>query len=91
MGRVVLTHSTFIEGLVPLLKKLSNNAQIKTIIPGRICRVRSNSENLNLRISVAIKGGFKIIARRGKSAQEVFITTTLKKESLKELIEINKT
>ena len=89
MGRVVLTHSTFVEGLIPLLKKLSTNKNIQTITPAVLKRVKGNSEKLSLRISVAIRGGYKTIARKGSMAQEVFITTTLGKDSLKELIDFN--
>ena len=33
LGRVVLNHSTHIEGLIPVLKKLALNIRIKTITP----------------------------------------------------------
>jgi hypothetical protein len=37
---------------------------------------------LELKVSVPIRGGFKIIARAGKTFQEVFILTNLAKEEL---------
>ena len=86
MGRVVLTHSTYLEGLIPLLKRLAIDTDIKTITPGQIKRVRGRSQSFKLKITVPIKGGFKLIARRGNSAQEVFVVTTKSMESLKELI-----
>ena len=49
MGRVVLNHSTHIEGLIPVLKKLALNIRIKTITPAIISRVRGRSTNLVIR------------------------------------------
>ncbi|MGB7893598.1 MAG: DUF2103 domain-containing protein, partial [Microcoleus sp.] len=37
-------------------------------------------------VSVPIRGGFKIIARQGKTVQEVFILTTLTQGDLEETI-----
>jgi hypothetical protein len=41
---------------------------------------------LELKVSVPIRGGFKLIARAGKTFQEVFILTDLSKEELEEAI-----
>ena len=82
MGRVVLTHSTYIEGLIPILKKLSKVENIKTITPGVIKKTKGKSVQLNIRISTKIMGGYKLIARKGTSVQEVFVITTLDRSSL---------
>ena len=87
MGRLVLNHSTNIEGLVPLLQKLALNINIKTVTPAVISRVKGRSSKLTIRISVKTINGYKAIARRGKTAQEVFISTDLSKEELKQLID----
>ena len=87
LGRVVLNHSTHIEGLIPVLKKLALNIRIKTITPAIISRVRGRSTNLVIRISVKTINGYKAIARRGKTAQEVFISTDLSKDELKKLLD----
>ena len=87
MGRLVLNHSTNIEGLIPILKKLVNNINIKSITPGVISRVRGRSSKLVIRLSVKTINGYKAIARKGKTAQEVFISTDLSKDELKKLIE----
>ena len=87
MGRLVLNHSTNIEGLIPILQKLVQNIDIKTITPGAISRVRGRSSKLVIRLSVKTINGYKAIARKGKTAQEVFISTDLSKEQLKEMIE----
>ncbi len=87
LGRLVLNHSTNIEGLIPILQKLALNNNIKTITPAVINRVRGKSTKLILRLSVKTINGYKAIARKGKSAQEVFISTDLSKDELKSIID----
>ena len=84
MGRLVITHSTYLEGLIPLLKKLADEAGIETVTPAVICRVRGRCIGLRLRISTPITGGFKLVARRGTSAQEVFVVTAWERQRLQE-------
>ena len=88
MGRVVLNHSTHIEGLIPVLKKLALNKRIKTITPAIISRAKGKSPNLVIRISIKTINGYKAIARKGKTAQEVFISTDLSKDELKRLLDV---
>ena len=88
LGRLVLNHSTNIEGLIPILKKLALDINIKTITPAAISRARGRSSKLIIRLSVKTINGYKAIARKGKTAQEVFISTDLSKDELKELIDI---
>ena len=88
LGRLVLNHSTNIEGLIPILKKLALNLNIRTITPAAISRVRGRSAKLIIRLSVKTISGYKAIARKGKIAQEVFISTDLSKDDLKHLIDI---
>ena len=87
MGRVVLNHSTHIEGLIPVLKKLALNERIKIITPAIISRSRGKSAKLVIRISVKTINGYKAIARKGKTIQEVFISTDLSKDELKNLLD----
>ena len=88
MGRVVLNHSTHIDGLIPVLKKLALNNRVKTITPAIISRAKGKSSNLVIRVSIQTINGYKAIARKGKTAQEVFISTDLSKDELKELLEV---
>ena len=88
MGRLVINHSTNIEGLIPILEKLALNTNIKTITPAVISRARGKSSKLIIRLSVKTINGYKAIARKGKTAQEVFISTDLGKEELKKIIDI---
>ncbi|MDX2230796.1 MAG: DUF2103 domain-containing protein [Leptolyngbyaceae cyanobacterium bins.349] len=85
-GRVVLNHSTHIPGLIALLEKLSFQEGIQTITPGVIGAVRSHTPRLTLKISVPIRGGFKVIARQGKTVQEVFVITQQSQQELTDAI-----
>ena len=88
LGRLVLNHSTNIEGLIPILKKLALDVNIKTITPAVISKAKGRSSKLIIRLSVKTINGYKAIARKGRTAQEVFISTDLSKEDLKQIIEI---
>ncbi|MGC1218773.1 MAG: DUF2103 domain-containing protein [Phormidesmis sp.] len=85
-GRVVITHSTYLPKLIHTLEKLVKYPRIKTITPAVISRVRSNSHTFKLKVSVPITGGYKLIARHRKSAQEVFVVTDLSKAELESAI-----
>ena len=86
MGRLVITHSTYLEGLIPLLKRLVRDPGIDTITPAVIARVRGRAPELRLRVSTPITGGWKVVARKGSSAQEVFVVTSLDARELEERI-----
>jgi len=86
MGRVVITHSTYLEGLIPLLQRLAALPGIDTVTPAVISRVRGRSPGLRLRVSTPITGGHKLVARRGSSAQEVFVVTGLPAAELEQRI-----
>jgi hypothetical protein len=88
LGRLVLNHSTNIEGLIPILQKLALENNIKTITPAVISRARGRSSKLIIRLSVKTINGYKAIARKGNTAQEVFISTELSKDKLKEIIDL---
>ena len=75
------------EGLIPWLQSLAAEKEIKTITPAVINRVRGRSQLLQLRVSTAIRGGFKLVARRGSTVQEVFVVTQLGKEQLEAVLE----
>jgi len=85
-GRLVWNHSTHLPGLIPILVRLTLKMGIQTVTPGVINKVKGHIPRMTLRISVPIRGGFKIIARQGKTVQEVFILTTLSQGDLEEMI-----
>ena len=88
MGRLVLNHSSNIEGLIPILQKLALDINIKMVTPAVISRVKGKSSKLVIRLSVKTINGYKAIARKGKTAQEVSISTDLTKDELKKIIDI---
>ncbi len=81
-GRLVWNHSTHLPGLIPILEHLLNQPGIGTVTPGVIANVRAHSPELRVKVSVPIRGGFKLIARKGKTVQEVFVLTELDKAGL---------
>lgn len=85
-GRLVWNHSTHLPGLIPILEKLVQCEGITTITPGRIKKTRSHIPQIKLKVSVPIRGGYKLIARQGKTVQEVFILTILERSSLEQAI-----
>ncbi|HAJ61274.1 MAG TPA: metal-binding protein [Cyanobacteria bacterium UBA8543] len=85
-GRLVWNHSTHIQGLIPVLERLTSYSGIQTITPAVIGRAKSHSPKLQLKVSVPIRGGFKLIARAGKTYQEVFILTNLSQVDLENAI-----
>ena len=85
-GRLVWNHSTHLDGLIPILEKLVKCEGITTITPGRIKKTRSHIPKIKLKISVPIRGGYKAIARHGKTVQEVFIVTDLERGQLEKAI-----
>ena len=82
MGRLVITHSTYLDGLIPVLRQLARDPAVETITPAVIARARGRSPQLRLRISAPIQGGHKLVARRGSSVQEVFVVTHLSNSEL---------
>ena len=85
-GRLVWNHSTHIPGLIPVLEKLITFTGIGTVTPGVIGRAKGHCPKLKLRVSVPIRGGYKVIARQGKTVQEVFIITNLSQLELERAI-----
>jgi hypothetical protein len=48
--------------------------------------VKAHTPHLKLKISVPIRGGFKVIARQGKTVQEVFVITSMSQQELEAAI-----
>ena len=51
MARIVVSHSTYIDGLIDKLKILSKEKQVKTITPGRIAQTKGKTEKLNFKVT----------------------------------------
>ena len=86
MGRLVQNHSTHIEGLLKWLQKIAESEEIKTVTPASLSKTKGRGEKLVLRISIKTKEGYKLLARKGKLVQEVFLVTKLDETKMKEII-----
>ena len=87
MGRLVQNHSTNIEGLVKWLKKIAERSEIKTVTPASLAKTNGRGEKLVLKVTVKTNEGYKLLARKGKLVQEVFVVTSLDEKKLTEIIE----
>ena len=87
MGRIVQNHSTHIEGLIKWLTKIAENKEIKTVTPASLSKTNGRGEKLALKATIKTNEGFKLLARKGKLVQEVFIVTKLDYNELSKLIE----
>ena len=48
--------------------------------------MRGRSPELQLRVSTPITGGYKLVARKGTSAQEVFVVTSMSRLDLEQAV-----
>tara|TARA_B100000579_G_scaffold333097_1_gene283502 strand:+ start:173 stop:475 length:303 start_codon:yes stop_codon:yes gene_type:complete len=87
MGRLVQNHSTHIEGLIKWLKKIASYDGIKTVTPASLSKTNGRGENLSLKVTIKTNEGYKLLARKGKLVQEVFLVTSLDESEIKEVIE----
>jgi len=87
MGRLVQNHSTHIEGLIKWLKRIAECKDVKTITPAVISRTNGKGEKLVLKVTIKTHEGFKVLARKGKLVQEVFLVTSLNEKEIKEVIQ----
>ena len=87
MGRLVKNHSTHIEGLIKWLKRIAEAVDVKTVTPASLSKTKGRGEKLAIKVTVKTKEGYKLLARKGKLVQEVFIVTSLDENRIIELIE----
>ncbi len=88
MGRLVKNHSTNINGIIKWLEKLSQSPEIKTITPACLSHTNGREEQLILKVSRKTTEGYKLIARKGKLVQEIYLVTKLEEKRVYELIDI---
>ena len=88
-ARIVLNHSTHCDHLLVNLREISLIDSISTIIPGRLKATKACESQFKLKITSETPTGFRLIARKGSVAQEVFIVLNSgKKISAEELQEL---
>jgi hypothetical protein len=84
-ARLVLNHSTHCEGLLPVLSHLSRALPDGCIVPSHIARCRAASFRgfrLRLQPSLTSSGGYRLLARRGTTVQEVVVSTSADRTAL---------
>ena len=86
MGRLVQNHSTHIEGLIKWLKRIAEAVDVKTVTPASLSKTKGRGEKLAIKVTIKTKEGFKLLARKGKQVQEVFLVTSLNETEIKEVI-----
>jgi Predicted metal-binding protein (DUF2103) len=85
-GKLKVEHS-IIGGLRPVLERLlSNNLEIRSVIPGVIRPVRDARGDPAIRVTVPTTNGWKAIALSAGARQELFISTALSKQALEKVI-----
>jgi hypothetical protein len=81
-GKLKVEHS-IIPGLRAVLERLlSENPEIRSIIPGVIRPVRDARGDPAIRVTVPTTNGWKAIGLSAGARQELFISTALSKEAL---------
>lgn len=86
-GKLKIEHS-IIEGVRPLLERLlAATPEIRSVIPGRIGRVRDARGPVEVHVTVPTQNGWKAIALSAGARQELFISTGLGKEDLEGALE----
>jgi hypothetical protein len=80
--RLKIEHS-IIDGLREILETLlEQNADIRSVIPGVIRRVRDAKGQVRVRVTVPTQNGWKAIALAAGARQELFISTAFEKPRL---------
>ncbi len=86
-GRLKVEHS-IIDGLRPVLERLlREQPHIRSVIPGVIRPVRDAKGEPVIRVTVPTANGWKAIALSSGARQELFISTSLSKTQIEEVIQ----
>lgn len=80
--KLKVEHS-IIDGLREVLERLlSDNPEIRSVIPGVIRQVRDARGKIKIRVTVPTQNGWKAIALSAGARQELFVSTALPKDAL---------
>jgi len=86
-GKLKIEHS-IIDGVRALVERLLQmEPEIRLVVPGRIGRVRDARGPVEVRVTVPTQNGWKALALSAGARQELFISTTLRKEELERALE----
>src|SRR5580658_8399607 len=85
-GKLKIEHS-ILDSLRPVLDKLVQRDDIRSIIPGVIRPVRDAKGPVKIRITVPTQNGWKAIGLSNGARQELFVSTEMSEEQLARAIE----
>ena len=85
-NRLKIEHS-IIDGLRPVLERMLEWDEVRTIVPGVIKVVRNARGEVKIHVTVPTQNGWKAIALAAGSRQELFISTAIEKIELEGIIE----
>jgi hypothetical protein len=85
-NRLKIEHS-IIDGLRPVLERMLEWDEVRTIVPGVIKVVRDARGEVKIHVTVPTQNGWKAIALSAGSRQELFISTAIEKIELEGIIE----
>lgn len=80
-GKLKIEHS-ILDDLRPVLDKLVERDDIRSVIPGVIRPVRDAKGPVRIRITVPTQNGWKAIALANGARQELFISTAMAEKDL---------
>ena len=69
------------------MKNIAKTNEIKTVTPASLSKTNGKGEKLILKVTIKTNDGYKLLARKGKLVQEVFLVTRLEEKEIKEIIE----
>ena len=86
-NKLKIEHS-IIDGVRGMLEKLlSDNPEVRSVIPGVIRPVRDAKGKVKVHVTVPTQNGWKAIALSHGARQELFISTSFSKEELERALE----
>lgn len=84
-NKLKIEHS-IIDGLRPVLDRLVEREEIRSVIPGVIKTVRDAKGPVKIHVTVPVQNGWKAIALAAGARQELFISTPLDQAAVERLI-----
>ena len=84
-GKLKIEHS-ILEDLRPVLDRLVERDDIRSIIPGVIRPVRDAKGAVRIRITVPTQNGWKAIALANGARQELFVSTAMQERELADAV-----
>lgn len=84
-NKLKVEHS-ILDGLRPVLERLVEDPDIRSVIPGVIRPVRDAKGAVRIRVTVPVQNGWKAIALAAGARQELFISTALDQAELEKRI-----